>query len=261
MSEDKKSLIDLVPDSVDNAVKNITDKPTQNIGTTLADIWYLVFGGISQAAEKRKLKYSYALQEFEKELKEKISKIPENKLIEPDMQIVAPALEASKYCIEKEELRHMFAKLIYSSLNEDFKQKVHPIYVKIINNLTPFDAKVLNMIYQRTLTSCFDKNSLEVKLRFDDIVTSICILENLGIIYFDQNYDKLKSSSKFIHGDEKILYFNTDNLNNIRNIGLEGFTTNELMQFIEDIDSSFSSKILNSIVFTKLGLHFTETCL
>ena len=48
MSEDKKSLIDLVPDSIDNAVKNVTDKPTQNIGTTLADIWYLVFGGISK---------------------------------------------------------------------------------------------------------------------------------------------------------------------------------------------------------------------
>ena len=76
MSEDKKSLIDLVPDSVDNAVKNITDKPTQNMGTTLADIWYLVFGGISQAAEKKKLKYSYALQKMEKELKEDISKIP-----------------------------------------------------------------------------------------------------------------------------------------------------------------------------------------
>ena len=99
MSKDKKSLIDFVPNSVDNAVKNITDKPTQNIGTTFADIWYLVFGGISHAAEKRKLKYSYALQEFEKELKEKISKIPEDKLIEPDIQIVAPALEASKYCI------------------------------------------------------------------------------------------------------------------------------------------------------------------
>lgn len=81
MSEDKKSLIDLVPDSVDNAVKNITDKPTQNMGTTLADIWYLVFGGISQSADKKKLKYSYALKKMEEELKEDISKIPQNKFL------------------------------------------------------------------------------------------------------------------------------------------------------------------------------------
>lgn len=131
MSEDKKSLIDLVPDSVDNAVKNITDKPTQNIGTTLADIWYLVFGGISQAADKKKLKYSYALQKMEEELKEDISKIPENKLVEPDIQVIAQALEAAKYCVEKEELRHMFVKLITSSLNEDLYDDVHPIYILI----------------------------------------------------------------------------------------------------------------------------------
>ena len=143
MSEDKKSLIDLVPESVDNAVKNITDKPTQNMGTTFADIWYLVFGGISQAAEKRKLKYSYALQEFEDELKEKISKIPEDKLVEPDIQIIAPALEASKYCIEKEELRHMFAKLISNSLSYDMFDKIHPIFSHIISSLTPLDVKIL----------------------------------------------------------------------------------------------------------------------
>ena len=103
--EIKKTVLNTLVEPIANSAKNITDKPTQNIGTTLADIWYLVFGGISQAAEKRKLKYAYALQEFEKELKEKISKIPEDNLIEPDMQVVAPALEASKYCIEKEEDR------------------------------------------------------------------------------------------------------------------------------------------------------------
>lgn len=147
MSEDKKSLINLVPDSVDNAVKNITDKPTQNIGTTFADIWYLVFGGISQAAERRKLKYSYALQEFEKELKEKISKIPEDKLLEADTQIVAPALEASKYCIEKEELRHMFVNLISSSFNSDMSNFLHPIFPDILKQLSSEEAKFLQEIY------------------------------------------------------------------------------------------------------------------
>lgn len=95
----KKSLIATTCKPIANSVNNIIDKPTQNIGTTMADIWYLVFGGISQAAEKRKLKYFYALKEYEDQLKEKISKIPSDKIIEPDLQIVAPALDASKYCI------------------------------------------------------------------------------------------------------------------------------------------------------------------
>lgn len=143
MSEDKKSLIELVPDSVDNMLKNITDKPTQNIGTTFADVWYLVFGGISQAAEKRKLKYSYSLRKFENELKENISKIPSNKLTEPDTQITAQALENSKYCIDKEELRKMFTSLISNSMNIDFNKDMHPSFAGIIKQMSVLDAKVI----------------------------------------------------------------------------------------------------------------------
>lgn len=195
MSEYKKLLIDLIPDSVDNAVKNITDKPTQNMGTTLADIWYLVFGDISQAAEKRKLKYSYALQEFEKELKEKISKIPEDKLVEPDIQVIAQALEASKYCIEKEELRHMFASLIASSMNQD--NYIPPILVNIIRYLSPIDSKILNYMY--TLN--------HKKLKYEDLINSLHIddpeilyialieLEQMQLIY--NNSEPLKGTFSY----------------------------------------------------------------
>ena len=96
------------------------------MGTTFADIWYLVFGGISQAAEKRKLKYSYAIQKFEKELKEKISKIPEYKMAEPDMQIIAPVLESVKFCIKKEKLSKLFVNLVSSSTNNDLNNYIHP---------------------------------------------------------------------------------------------------------------------------------------
>lgn len=150
MSEDKKSLIDLVPDSVDNAVKNITDKPTQNMGTTLADIWYLVFGGISHAAEKRKLKYAYALQEFETELKEKLSKIPAEKLTDPDTQITAQALENSKYCIDKEELRKMFVSLISNSMNANYSKDMHPSFAEIIKQMSVIDALIIRTFKNST---------------------------------------------------------------------------------------------------------------
>ena len=45
-----------LPESVDNAIKNVTDLPTQGIGQTLSDCWFLAFGGISQLAEKRRIK-------------------------------------------------------------------------------------------------------------------------------------------------------------------------------------------------------------
>lgn len=225
MSEDKKSLIDLVPDSVDNAVKNITDKPTQNIGTTFADIWYLVFGGISQAAEKRKLKYSYALQEFEKELKEKISKIPEDKLIEPDMQTVAPALEASKYCIEKEELRHMFAKLISNSLSCDTSDKVHPIFSHIISSLTPTDVKILIDLNEEHKIDIINS-------KYINIIFSLYTLLQLGLIYFEQE-------------------------NHNENISLEAINTGELRIKYKP---TFSNSSLSNITITPLGNDFLAVC-
>jgi hypothetical protein len=138
-----------VPDSVDNAVKNLTDKPTANVGQTFADCWFLVFGGISQAAAKRKLKYNYALDQFEDGLKNKISKIPEEKRIEPDIQKVCPALENAKYCIESEELRNMFSNLISNSMNIDTADLVHPSFGEIIKQMSPLDANVFNFIIKR----------------------------------------------------------------------------------------------------------------
>lgn len=187
MSEDKKSLIELVPDSVDNAVKNITDKPTQNMGTTFANIWYLVFSAISQDADKRKLKYSYALKEFENELKEKISKISEDKLVEPDIQIIAKALEEAKYCIEKDDLRRMFVSLISSSLNSDNYTDVHPLFVHTITYLKPLDVKIL---------FCLTHNISILTFNYLDIKSSSQVLSNLGLIgdrkiYFIKDYKEL----------------------------------------------------------------------
>ena len=99
MSDKNSSFIDFpdLPASIDNAVKNLTDKPTQGIGQTLADVWYLVFGGITHAADKRRMKYAHDLKLYEQELSQAILSIPEENLIEPNIQITAQALENSKY--------------------------------------------------------------------------------------------------------------------------------------------------------------------
>lgn len=200
----KKSLITTTCKPIANSVNNIIDKPTQNIGTTMADIWYLVFGGISQAAEKRKLKYSYALKEYEDQLKEKISKIPSDKIIEPDLQIVAPTLEASKYCILHKELINLFSNLISSSMNKDFCNFVHPSFSEIIKQMTPIDAKNIYIFsiktyypicnyrvcfkdtsFEEYYKNIFLSNPNETNLTLQSV--SISSLERLGLVNIDFN--------------------------------------------------------------------------
>ena len=245
---DKNPLLDLVPEAIDNAAKNLTDKPTKSIGDTLSDIWYLVFGGISQAANKRKLKYSYALQAFEEELKTKISKIPDENLIEPDIQIVAPALEASKYCIEKEELRYMFSNLISNSLNIEFSNEIRPIYIDIVKSLTPLDAKLLLNFYN---------NSFDNEIDFSNpnaIIPSLESLAQLGLITYKHNYS---------YGYGKCDYV-TDKDNQERGVFIE---TYDLKKVLDSINSDEKEPIRHKKILigdethlTKLGFNFVRTC-
>ena len=144
-STNKFSLVDLpnVPSSVDNAVKNLTDTPTKNVGQTLGDLWYLVFGGITHAADKRRMKYAADLEKFHKELTESVDKIPDEKKVEPSIQITAQALENSKYCISSESLRNMFTKLISGTMNKDFESLVHPSFPEMIKQMDENDAHIL----------------------------------------------------------------------------------------------------------------------
>ena len=91
----KIGLINLpeMPESADNAIKNLTDAPTQNAGKTFADLWYLVFGGITQAADKKKMSYAVELEKYHQELTNSIESIPESKRTEPSIQVTAQALE------------------------------------------------------------------------------------------------------------------------------------------------------------------------
>ena len=80
----KKSSISVLPDlpeCVDTAVCNITNPITCNVGNTLGDLWYLVFGGIHQAAEKKRLKIAANLEQFKDELEAGVNAIPEKRKV------------------------------------------------------------------------------------------------------------------------------------------------------------------------------------
>lgn len=90
--------------------------------------------------------FKYKLEDFKNELEQKLSSIPEEKLVEPDLMIAGPSLEALKYTYDKDELRNMYLNLLTSSMNKDIKDKAHPSYVEIIRQLTPLNAKVFKRL-------------------------------------------------------------------------------------------------------------------
>jgi len=187
----KNALVNVeLPEFVDKAGENLTTPVTTNIGQTFGDLWFLVFGGISQSAAKRKLKYAVELEAFKSEVESKIDAIPEEKRIEPNMQTVGPALENSKYCVESEEIRTAFANLISRSMNQDYSQYVHPSFADILKQMSPLDAQNLVLFKdKRSYPIC------DIHYQKDGVSGYTVVFSNLFIANDKQSNFELQAQS------------------------------------------------------------------
>lgn len=131
-----------------NAAYNLTNKVSQNAGNTLANLWYIVFGGISEKAEEKKMRLASKLHQYQDELEQAVSKIPEENRQDPPLQIVGPALEKSRYCVESDAIRDMFVNLISKSVDKTRNNKLRPSFSEIISQMAPLDAQNLKIIYE-----------------------------------------------------------------------------------------------------------------
>lgn len=127
---------------VEDLSKNALDKPTKELGEGLGSLFWLVFSPIHAARASLEPR----INQYKKNLEEKLSKIPPENLIEPPLNIVGPALEAAKYYIEDDNLREMFANLIANSMNVETQSITHPAFVEVIKQLSPFDVKILRIL-------------------------------------------------------------------------------------------------------------------
>ncbi|MCM1213280.1 MAG: DUF4393 domain-containing protein [Lachnospiraceae bacterium] len=140
-----------LPPSVDNALKNLTDKPTLTAGNIISDLVDLTFGPLSYWAEKARIKRAYKLEQFREKLLTSADKIPPEKLIEPSLRIIAQALEDARYCISEEKLQDMFVSLISHSMNADFSNFIHPSFSEIIKQMSMLDARIIALFKNEQL--------------------------------------------------------------------------------------------------------------
>ena len=276
MSNDKNNNFSLIntslPDCVDNAITNLTDKPTKAIGNTLTDIWEIVFGGITHYADKRKLRYAAELEKMNIELHKEANAIPLDKIIEPDIQIVAPALEASKYCVEKAELRSMYVKLIASSLNSDKAPFIHPIFTDIIQKMSSTDAKLFNAIANND----YGDDCIIFGASIENISFSLTILEQLGLIILRKHniYDKQEFKRNIAKQSINNSYYGSI----INNASYDFFEFDVIYNIIFNMISNYFIKknlqgstfpkhksvidfFQNTIIVTSLGQQFKNICL
>lgn len=134
-----------ISEAIKDDFKEMTMPTAKSIGKNMGLLIDGIFGWAGTWGEIQKIKQNQYIKEFKEDLKTRLDNIDSDKIIEPKANIVGPALETAKYYYEEEYYKEMFTKLIASNCNKDKSNDVHPAFIEIIKQLSPLDAKVLNM--------------------------------------------------------------------------------------------------------------------
>lgn len=138
---------DIVTTILVSAATSFSTKAIEGPIQTFNDIWKGSFGyKIQYWAESKRYSAEQNYKKYVSSIDEKVAKIKEENLQDPQLSIVGPALEASKYYIEEKEIREMFANLIASSMDSTYIGLVQHSFVEIIKQLSSFDAKLFSFL-------------------------------------------------------------------------------------------------------------------
>ena len=131
---------------VARAAKDVLPQTVSQADEALSTIVGWFNNVVLYPVKKANISYKYKLECFEDDFRGKVLTIQEGKLCEPNLLIAGPTLEALKYTYDVQELREMYVNLLSSSMNMDYVAIVHPSFVDIIRQLTPDEAKLLNLL-------------------------------------------------------------------------------------------------------------------
>lgn len=246
---------------------------------TLEDWWYVTYGhNLSETAALLKEKQALNVEKMRDETLNEATKILPENIQEPKLNILGPALEASKYYIEEEELRNMFAKLIASSMDKSKSSQVHPSFVEVIKQMSSKEAfllknlKAQNPFGRITLVNSHQDNNInsnnqlsdwsketrktifdcfyvsETNKDFIDNAFSMSALSRLGLIKID-TYITLADDSEYKYIEENFKIF-------------DDFKNNEIADWLNISISPTEHFNLQkgSISLTEYGISFCRVC-
>ncbi|HFR3919713.1 Abi-alpha family protein [Streptococcus suis] len=148
MDEQNKPSFDINPFPVSKDTGDALAKP---IATSLGEAGKTILDGIFHFTldpiRKFNIQRSYALEQFEIEVKESVSSIPDEFLDDSMTGVVLKTIEDSRYQLNHEDIRKMFSNLISATLDSRKNSRVGPKYSSIISDMSQREAILLQKIY------------------------------------------------------------------------------------------------------------------
>lgn len=193
---------------------------------TLDNLWYLTFRKFNNFVAERRALDTHNLEMYRQTIADEVNQISESDLKAPEMSIVGPALEASKYYIDEEVLRDMFAKVVAAAMDKSKIDILHHSFVEIIKQLSPEDAKNISLLknnphqgivrYAGLIPNNGGYDLLRTHVFLGDLPdiidgtensTSVTNLERLGLIII--SYDENFNDNSYYEPYKQTTYFKT----------------------------------------------------
>lgn len=77
---------------------------------------------------------------------EKLEKTPAQDIVQPDLSVAGPIIEALKFNGHKPELSEMYASLLAGAMQNSNQALAHPTFVEKIRSMTTLDARIFSVI-------------------------------------------------------------------------------------------------------------------
>ena len=224
---------------------------------TLQDWWYINYGhDASNQAALLRAKNEIDVENLRNSTLQQVATIPPENIQEPPLKIIGPALEASKYYIEEEELRSMFAKILASSFDDRKNSIIHPSFVEIIKQLDITDARILQTLKEQNHVTGSPIPCMKAVVKSDDGTKII-----FPIIYFIDGSEGIGELAPSLTNLERLglLKIKSDTYAT-DDAGYDFIRNNFIVQkVLENYPEISIEKMCFSI--TPLGKNFLEVCL
>ncbi|WP_303259805.1 DUF4393 domain-containing protein [Staphylococcus aureus] len=166
------------------------------------------------------------MTDFKANIKSKVKKIPDNNLQEPELSIIGPAIESSKFYISERVIRDLFSNLIASAMDNRKTNDVHHSFVELIKQMSPKDAILFKFLCNQKVIPAVRYKYIRDNSKAGDFLSD-SIISNSPI--------DLNSTEISLNNLERIGLLKID-------IGLNSYTNENLYESFDD------PKIINNYI-------------
>lgn len=236
----EKIIVDAVKEVGKKVYKDVAQSSARNVGDFFGTLSGFFNHVVVYPLKKLNIKYEQKIIAFKRKMKEEYENIPVENRIEPELHIVGPTLESLKYNILDDDLAELFSNLLISDLDNRTQKNCSPAFVKIIEQLSPIDAKIYKTFFELISTNQY----LPIcKIKFRSIDGSNMAIKEryypkniLNIDFFDIEPILL---SKSIEALSRLGLISIDYLTSITDESVYEELKNQ--KFIKELEEEFSN--------------------